>query len=73
MKVLDAFAQKYGEFILGYDRIYDTKIGETYRAEYRSWEKCDNNRENFVNKNLKMVPKNGYDLLNKSVEKYITK
>ena len=70
MKVLDAFAQKYGEFILGYDRIYDTEIGETYRSEYRSWEKYDNNRENFANKNLKMVPKNGYDLLNKSVEIY---
>ena len=72
-KTTDASAQKYGDSILGYDRVYDTETGETYRAEYGFWEEYENNREKFVNKNLQMVPSNGYDLLNKPVDGYITK
>lgn len=69
----DASAQKFGDSILGYDRLYDTETGETYRSEYGFWEDYDSNREKYANKNLQMVPSNGYDLLNKSVDGYITK
>lgn len=69
----DASAQKFGDSILGYDRLYDTETGETYRAQYGFWENYNNNREEYANKNLEMVPSNGYDLLNKPVYGYITK
>ena len=69
----DASAQKFGDSILGYDRLYDTETRETYRSEYGFWDDYNINREKYANKNLQMVPSNGYDLLNKSVDGYITK
>lgn len=69
----DASAQKYGDSMLGYDRLYDSETSETYRAEYGFWEEYDKNREKYANQNLQMVPDSGYDLLNKPVEGYIMK
>jgi hypothetical protein len=67
----DASAQKFGDSTLGYDRLYDTETGKTYRAEYGFWDKYRNNKEDYNNPNLEMVPSNSYDLLNKSVDGYI--
>lgn len=68
-----ASAQKYGDSMLGYDRLYDLETGQTYRAEYGFWEEYDKNREKYANQNLQMVPDSGYDLLNKPVDGYIMK
>jgi hypothetical protein len=70
---IDALSQKRSDSRLGYDRIYDTETGETYRAELGFYDDYDINRDDYANRNLQLVPDDGYSLYEKRISGYITK
>ncbi|MGI6615480.1 MAG: hypothetical protein ACOX30_05620 [Dethiobacteria bacterium] len=69
----DTVGQKDSDKTLGYDRLYDTETGETYRAELGFYDEYDHNRDQFANPNLERVPDDGYELYGKPVSGYIYK
>ena len=69
----DTVGQKDSDKTLGYDRLYDTETGETYRAELGWYDGYNTNREKYNNPNLELVPGDGYELYNKEVSGYIRK
>ncbi len=56
----DALYQKRSDFMLGFDRVYDIETGITYRAKLGWFDEYRANREDFANKNIELVPENGY-------------
>jgi hypothetical protein len=70
---IDALSQKRSDAKLGYDRLYDTETGETYRAELGFYDEYDINRNEYGNPNLQLVPDDGYSLYEKGVSGYIYK
>ncbi len=70
-KVNDTLSQKRSDATLGYDRVYDTRTGETYKAELGFIDEYEKDPYTFDNPNLQRVPDNGYDLYNQSISGYI--
>ena len=70
---IDALSKKRSDAKLGYDRLYDTETGETYRAELGFYDDYDIHREEYSNPNLQLVPDDGYSLYEKGVSGYIYK
>lgn len=51
----DRIAEKQSDAILGYDRLYDSSTGETYRAETGWYEMYDADRGSYSNTDIYMV------------------
>lgn len=67
----DVLSQKNSDANLGYDRLYDSSTGETYRAELGFYDSYDTNREEYSNPNLYIVEDGDYDNYLKNVSGYI--
>lgn len=72
-RAYDALSQKRSDATLGYDRLYDSETGETYRSELGFYDYYDLHREEYTNPDLQLVPDDGYDLYDTPVSGYILK
>ena len=72
-KRYDALSQRRSDSVMGYDRVYDARTGEVYRAYHGFYEMYDQNRASFDNQNLELITENDYDLYSLPVMGYIEK
>ncbi|MGI6172491.1 MAG: hypothetical protein ACOYI8_01175 [Christensenellales bacterium] len=57
----DAISQKRSDAVMGYDRVYDARTGEIYRAYNGFYEMYDQNRASFDNQDLWIVEDADYE------------
>ncbi len=69
----DALSQKRSDATMGYDRLYDSETGQTYRAELGFYDEYNVNRDKYSNPNLQLVKDNDYDRYGQAVTGYIYK
>jgi len=69
----DALSQKRSDGMLGYDRLYDSETGKTYKAELGFYDEYDGNRTEYANPNLQLVPDDGYTYYSQDISGYINK
>ena len=54
-KSYDALSQKRSDAVMGYDRVYDARTEEVYRAYHGLYEMYDQNRASFDNQDLQIL------------------
>jgi hypothetical protein len=69
----DALSQKRSDGMLGYDRLYDSETGKTYKAEIGFFDEYDTKRSEYSNPNLQLVPDDGYSYYSEDISGYINK
>lgn len=70
-KVYDAIYQKYSDATLGYETVYDPETGDVFKAEAGFYDQYDDNRDDYTNNGLQLVPDDAYDLYSQPVSGYI--
>jgi len=60
-KSYDALSQKRSDAVMGYDRVYDARTGEVYRAYNGFYDTYDQNRADFDNQDLQIVEDADYE------------
>ena len=56
---------------MGYDRVYDTRTGEVYRAYDGFYEMYDQNRADFDNQDLQILEDTDYERYAQPITGYI--
>lgn len=72
-KAMDALSQKRSDQTLGYERLYNTNTGETYRAENGFYDEYKSNSDVYGDLNLEILLDNDSNLWNKNLSGYIQK
>ncbi|MBR5998357.1 MAG: hypothetical protein IK027_04550 [Deltaproteobacteria bacterium] len=72
-KAHDIAFQKWSDAFMGYDRLYDSRTGEVYRAELGFYDTYKLHREEYANSNLQIVDSSSQQYYLKGVDYYITK
>lgn len=72
-KTHDVLSEKRSDSNLGYDRVYDTETGATYKMELGLYDEYKNSLEEYSNSKLELVPDNEYDLYLQPISGYILK